>query len=160
VDEGDLMRDCLRRSIRPCQFRRSTKPPRKARIASELIKMESKSAGAFTTDGMVAYARDTIALMRAPERSSMALFSSETWREVEEKHSHVSASQPAESSKYCQARMRSRSWPAIATWRKSAKARVRYTMKKMKLFQVLIFLLVGRREGIDSECPQGFEPMT
>lgn len=44
---------------------------------------------------MIAYERDTIAIMRAGQNQCEPLVSSEIWREVEQKHSHLSASQRA-----------------------------------------------------------------
>jgi conjugative relaxase-like TrwC/TraI family protein len=96
VDERDLMRDSLRRAMGCASFA-EVRDLFKQRISSgDLIEMDSKSPGrAFTTDRMIAYERDTIALMRAGEKQHDTLVSSETWREIEEKHSHLSASQRA-----------------------------------------------------------------
>jgi len=44
---------------------------------------------------MIAYERDTIAAMRAGQNQHEPLVSLETWREVEEKHAHLSTSQHA-----------------------------------------------------------------
>ena len=59
-------------------------------------RVENRGPGrALTTDQMTAYERDTIAVMRAGQDQHEPLVSSATWREVEQKHSHLSASQRA-----------------------------------------------------------------
>ena len=61
-----------------------------------LIGVESAGpARAFTTEQMIGYEKDTIAMMRAGQNQHDALVSSETRREVEEKHAHLSSSQRA-----------------------------------------------------------------
>jgi conjugative relaxase-like TrwC/TraI family protein len=96
VDERDLMRDSLRRSMGYASFA-EVKDCFENRISSgDLVEKETRSPGrAFTTDQMIAYERDTIAVMRAGQNQHEPLVSSETWREVEQKHSHLSASQRA-----------------------------------------------------------------
>src|ERR1039458_360646 len=64
--------------------------------SGDLIEVESKSpARAFTTEQMIGYERDTIAEMRKRQNLDKPLVSLETWRHVEEKHPHLSASQRA-----------------------------------------------------------------
>jgi ATP-dependent exoDNAse (exonuclease V) alpha subunit len=67
------------------------------RISSgDRVEKENRGPGrALTTDQMTAYERDTIAVMRAGQNQHEPLVSSATWREVEQKHSHLSASQRA-----------------------------------------------------------------
>jgi ATP-dependent exoDNAse (exonuclease V) alpha subunit len=61
-----------------------------------LVGVESEGpARAFTTEQMIGYEKDTIAMMRAGKNQHDPLVSSETQREVEEKHVHLSSSQRA-----------------------------------------------------------------
>src|SRR5215472_16789642 len=66
VNERDLIRDSLRRSMGYASFA-EVKDRFENRISSgDLVEKETQSPGrAFTTDQMIAYERDTIALMRA-----------------------------------------------------------------------------------------------
>jgi hypothetical protein len=92
VDERDLMRDSLRRSMGHASFA-EVKDRFENRISGgDLVEKEKRSPGrAFTTDQMIAYERDTIAVMRAGQNQHEQLVSTTTWREVERKHSHLSA---------------------------------------------------------------------
>jgi conjugative relaxase-like TrwC/TraI family protein len=94
VDERDLICDSLRRSMGYASFA-AVRDRFENRISSgDLVEKETKSPGrAFTTDQMIAYERDTIAIMRAGQNQCEPLVTSETWREVEQNHSHLSASQ-------------------------------------------------------------------
>jgi conjugative relaxase-like TrwC/TraI family protein len=96
VDERDLMRDSLRRSMGYASFA-EVKDRFENRISSgDLVEKENRNPGrAFTTPQMIAYERDTIAVMRAGHNQHEPLVSSATWHEVEQEHSHLSASQRA-----------------------------------------------------------------
>ena len=62
----------------------------------DLIERESRSPGrAFTTDQMIRYERDTIEAMRSGKNQHETLASSETRREVGEKHEHLTERQRA-----------------------------------------------------------------
>jgi hypothetical protein len=64
--------------------------------SGDLIVRESRSpARAFTTGRMIEYEQDTITVMRAGQNQYEPLVSSETWRAVDEKHSHLSTCQHA-----------------------------------------------------------------
>ena len=96
VDERDLMRDSLRRSMGEASFA-EVRDRFEMRVESRgLIGVESEGpARAFTTEQMIGYERDTIAMMRAGKNQHDPLVSSETRREVEEKHVRLSSSQRA-----------------------------------------------------------------
>jgi conjugative relaxase-like TrwC/TraI family protein len=94
VDERDLLRDSLRRSMGYASFAEVHEQFEQRTTSGDLIERENRSpARAFTTERMIEYERDTIAMMRAGQHQYTPLVSSETWREVGEKHSHLSASQ-------------------------------------------------------------------
>jgi hypothetical protein len=96
ADERELMRDALRRSMGAASFAEVRNRFEKRVEADELIEVEQKVPGrAFTTGDMIGYERDTIAAMRAGQNQHEPRVSSETWREVEEKHAHLSTSQRA-----------------------------------------------------------------
>ena len=62
----------------------------------DLIERESRSPGrAFTTDQMIRYERDTVETMRAEKGQHGTIASSETRREVGEKHDHLTERQRA-----------------------------------------------------------------
>jgi len=96
VDERNLLRDSLRRSMGYACFADVREGFEQRTTSGDLIERESRSpARAFTTGRMIEYERDTIAVMRAGQNQYEPLVSSETWRAVDEKHSHLSASQRA-----------------------------------------------------------------
>ena len=96
VDERDLLRDSLRRSMGYASFAEVRDGFEQRTSSGDLIEKETRSpARAFTTDRMIEYERDTIAVMRAGQNQFEPLANSETWREVDERHSHLSASQRA-----------------------------------------------------------------
>jgi AAA domain len=96
VDERDLLRDSLRRSMAYASFAEVREGFEHRTSSGDLIEKETRSpARAFTTDRMMEYERDTIAVMRAGQNQFDPLANSETWREVDERHSHLSASQRA-----------------------------------------------------------------
>jgi hypothetical protein len=95
-DERELMRDSLKRSMGEASFAEVRQQFENRVQSGELIEVENRSPGrAFTTGEMIGYERDTIAAMRAGQNQHEPLVSSETWREVEEKHAHLSTSQRA-----------------------------------------------------------------
>jgi conjugative relaxase-like TrwC/TraI family protein len=96
TDERELMRDALKRSMGEASFGEVRQQFENRVQAGELIEVENRSPGrAFTTGEMIGYERDTIAAMRAGQNQHEPMVSSETWREVEEKHAHLSSSQRA-----------------------------------------------------------------
>jgi conjugative relaxase-like TrwC/TraI family protein len=96
TDERELMRDALKRSMGEASFTEVRQQFENRVQAGELIEVENRSPGrAFTTGEMIGYERDTIAAMRAGQNQHEPMVSSETWREVEEKHAHLSTSQRA-----------------------------------------------------------------
>ncbi|HVO59379.1 MAG TPA: MobF family relaxase [Terriglobales bacterium] len=96
VDERDLMRDSLRRSMGEASFAEVRDRFEKRVESGGLVGVQSESpARAFTTEQMIGYERDTIAMMRAGKNQHDPLVSSDTRREVEEKHVHLSSSQRA-----------------------------------------------------------------
>jgi len=96
TDERELMRDALKRSMGGASFAEVRNQFENRVQSGELIEVENRSPGrAFTTGEMIGYERDNIAAMRAGQNQHEPLVSSETWREVETKHAHLSASQRA-----------------------------------------------------------------
>jgi conjugative relaxase-like TrwC/TraI family protein len=96
TDERELMRDALKRSMGEASFTEVRQQFENRVQAGELIEVENRSPGrAFTTGEMIGYERNTIEAMRAGQNQHEPMVSSETWREVEEKHSHLSTSQRA-----------------------------------------------------------------
>jgi conjugative relaxase-like TrwC/TraI family protein len=96
TDERELMRDALKRSMGEASFA-EVRSQFESRVESrDLVQVESKSPSrAFTTQEMIGYERDNISEMRAGQNRHEPMVSLETWRQVEEKHSHLSASQRA-----------------------------------------------------------------
>jgi len=94
VDERDLMRDSLRRSMGEANFEEVRDRFEKRVESRGLIGVENAGpARAFTTEQMIGYERGTIAMMRSGQNQHDALVSSEARRELEEKHAHLSSSQ-------------------------------------------------------------------
>ncbi len=96
TDERELMRDALKRSMGDASFA-EVRSQFESRVQShDLVEVESRSPSrAFTTEEMIGYERDNIAYMRHGQNQHEPMVSSETWREVEEKHAHLSSSQGA-----------------------------------------------------------------
>src|SRR6266700_96916 len=94
VDERDLMRDSLRRSMGYASLD-DVKARFEERVKTrDLIERENKSPGrAFTSDQMIRYERDTIEMMRSGKNQGETLASPETRHVVQEKHSHLSENQ-------------------------------------------------------------------
>jgi conjugative relaxase-like TrwC/TraI family protein len=96
TDERELMRDALKRSMGEASFGEVRQQFENRVQSGELVEVENRSPGrAFTTAEMIGYERDTIQVMRAGQKQHEPMVSSEAWREVEEKHSHLSTSQRA-----------------------------------------------------------------
>ncbi len=96
TDERELMRDALKRSMGEASFAEIRERFEKRVQSGGLIEVESKSpARAFTTEQMIGYERDNVAEMRRGQNLDNPLVSTETWRHIEEKHPHLSASQRA-----------------------------------------------------------------
>jgi conjugative relaxase-like TrwC/TraI family protein len=96
TDERELMRDALKRSMGEASFTEIRERFEKRVEAGDLIEVESKSpARAFTTEQMIGYERDNIAEMRSGQNLDNPLVSTDAWRHIEEKHSHLSTSQRA-----------------------------------------------------------------
>jgi ATP-dependent exoDNAse (exonuclease V) alpha subunit len=96
TDERELMRDALKRSMGEASFAEIQERFDKRIQSGDLIEVESKSpARAFTSEQMIGYERDTVAEMRRGQNLDNPLVSTETWRHIEEKHPHLSASQRA-----------------------------------------------------------------
>src|SRR5271168_3400870 len=96
TDERELMRDALKRSMGEASFAEIRERFDKRVQSGDLIEVESKSpARAFTTEQMIGYERDNVAEMRRRQNLDNPLVSTDAWRHIEEKHSHLSTSQRA-----------------------------------------------------------------
>jgi conjugative relaxase-like TrwC/TraI family protein len=96
TDERELMRDTLKHSMGEASFVEVRQQFENRAQSGDLIQVENRSPSrAFTTQEMIGYERDNIAEMRARQNGHEPMVSSETWREVEEKHAHLSTSQRA-----------------------------------------------------------------
>ncbi|MFZ0335925.1 MAG: MobF family relaxase [Candidatus Acidiferrales bacterium] len=98
VEERELLRDALKRSMGEATFGEIKAEFEKRVEASEFIEAEKKTGApgrAFTTREMVGYERDTIHMMRAGQNKHTALASFEARREIEKDHPHLSESQRA-----------------------------------------------------------------
>jgi conjugative relaxase-like TrwC/TraI family protein len=96
TDERELMRDALKRSMGDASFAEVHNQFENRVQSRDLVEVESRSPSrAFTTEEMIGYERDNIAYMRHGQNRHERMVSSETWREVEGKHAHLSSSQRA-----------------------------------------------------------------
>lgn len=96
TDERELMRDALKRSMGEAGFAEVRQKFENRVHSGDLIQVENRSPSrAFTTQEMIAYERDNITEMRAGQNWHEPMVGSETWREVEQKHAHLSTSQRA-----------------------------------------------------------------
>jgi ATP-dependent exoDNAse (exonuclease V) alpha subunit len=96
TDERELMRDTLKRSMGEASFTELRQQFENRVQSGDLIQVENRSPSrAFTTEEMIAYERNNIAEMRVGQNRHDPMVSSETWRELEGKHAHLSASQRA-----------------------------------------------------------------
>jgi conjugative relaxase-like TrwC/TraI family protein len=94
VDERELIRDSLRRSMGDAGLAEVRDRFEKRVESRDLIEVKSKNPGrAFTTERMIAYERDTIEIMRAGQNQHPTLVSLETWRGIDGKYPHLSSSQ-------------------------------------------------------------------
>ena len=94
TDERELMRDALKRSMGDASFAEVHNQFENRIQSRDLVEVESRSPSrAFTTEEMIGYERDNIAYMRHGQNRHEPMVSSETWREVEEKYSHLSTGQ-------------------------------------------------------------------
>src|SRR6266480_3995832 len=98
VDERELLRDALRRSMGGATFTEVRTEFEKRIGAGEFIGVERKlgaSGRAFTTEEMIGYEKETIQMMRAGQNKYAALASFETRRETEKDHPQLNQSQRA-----------------------------------------------------------------
>jgi conjugative relaxase-like TrwC/TraI family protein len=96
TDERELMRDALKHSMGDASFAEVRSQFESRVQAHDLVEVESRSPSrAFTTEAMIGYERDNVAYMRHGQNQHQPMVSSETWREVEGKHAHLSSSQRA-----------------------------------------------------------------
>jgi ATP-dependent exoDNAse (exonuclease V) alpha subunit len=96
VDERELLRDALRRSMGDATFTEVRTEFDKRVGAGEFIEARKQSGGpsrAFTTEEMIGYERETIQMMREGQNEYPALASFETRREIDNHHPHLSQSQ-------------------------------------------------------------------
>jgi conjugative relaxase-like TrwC/TraI family protein len=96
VDERELLRDALRRSMGDATFTEVRTEFEKRVGAGEFIEVEKQSGGpsrTFTTEEMIGYERETIQMMREGQNEYPALASFETRREIDNHDSHLSQSQ-------------------------------------------------------------------
>src|SRR5262249_40566552 len=93
-DERELIRATLKRSLGQASFAEGRHQFENRVQTGDLIEVENTSPSrAFTTQEMIDYERNNIAEMRAGQNRHQPLVSSETRRDVEEKHAHLSATQ-------------------------------------------------------------------
>ena len=98
VDERELLRDALRRSMGQATLTDVRSEFERRVNAGEFIGVEQKASTpsrAFTTQEMLDYERDTIQIMRDGQNKHEALVSTGTRREIEKDHPHLSDSQRA-----------------------------------------------------------------
>jgi conjugative relaxase-like TrwC/TraI family protein len=96
VDERELMRDSLRRSMGYASFAEVRDRFERRIESGNLIERDSNSpTRAFTTKEMIAYQLDTIAMMRAGKNQHETLVGPQAWRAVEDKQIHLTNSQRA-----------------------------------------------------------------
>jgi conjugative relaxase-like TrwC/TraI family protein len=96
VDERELLRDALRRSMGDATFTEVRTEFEKRVGAGEFIEVEKQSGGpsrTFTTEEMIGWERETIQMMREGQNEYPALVSFETRREIDNHHPHLSQSQ-------------------------------------------------------------------
>jgi len=96
VDERELLRDALRRSMGDATFTEVRTEFEKRVGAGEFVEVEKQSGGpsrAFTTEEMIGYERETIQMMLEGKNEYTALASFETRREIDNHHPHLSQSQ-------------------------------------------------------------------
>src|SRR5260370_12302807 len=98
VEERELLRDALRRSMGDAAFHEIKAEFEKRVEAGNFIEVEGKTSSpgrAFTTQEMIDCERDTIRAMRQGQNKHVPLVSFSTLREIEKNHSPLSQSQRA-----------------------------------------------------------------
>ncbi len=98
VDERELLRDALRRSMGQATLTEVRAEFERRVNDSEFIGVEQKTGRpgrAFTTQEMMDYERDTIQVMREGQNKHSAIANFDTRREIEQEHPHLSQSQQA-----------------------------------------------------------------
>ncbi len=98
VEERELLRDALRRSMGDATFEEIKAEFEKRVKAGNFIEVEVKTSSpsrAFTTQEMIDCERDTIQAMYAGQDKHAPLVSFNTRREIEKNHPHLSQSQRA-----------------------------------------------------------------
>jgi conjugative relaxase-like TrwC/TraI family protein len=98
VEERDLLRDALRRSMGEAALTQVRSEFEKRIESGEFIGIEKKTGApgrAFTTREMIRYEQDTIQVMRDGQNKYGALASFDTRRGIEKDHPHLSQSQRA-----------------------------------------------------------------
>jgi ATP-dependent exoDNAse (exonuclease V) alpha subunit len=98
VEERDLLRDALRRSMEDATLTEVRSEFEKRVNAGEFIGIEKNTGApgrAFTTREMIGYEQDTIQFMREGQNKYGALASFDRRREIEKDHPHLSQSQHA-----------------------------------------------------------------
>lgn len=96
VDERDLLRDALRRSMGEATFEEVRNEFEKRVYAGEFIGVEPKLGSperAFTTQEMIDYERDTVQVMRDGQNRHEPLVSHGTRKEIAAEHFHLNESQ-------------------------------------------------------------------
>src|SRR5487761_1503536 len=96
VEERELLRDALRRSMGEATLTGVRSEFEKRVHAGEFIRVEKKPGTpgrVFTTQEMIDYERDTIQVMREGQNRHPAIVSAETRRGIEIGHPHLSESQ-------------------------------------------------------------------
>jgi len=96
VEERDLLRDALRRSMGEATLTEVRAEFEKRINASEFIGVEKKldaPSRVYTTQEMIDYESDTIQVMREGQNKHPAIVSADTRRRVETGHPHLSESQ-------------------------------------------------------------------
>jgi conjugative relaxase-like TrwC/TraI family protein len=98
VDERELLRDALRRSMGQATLTEVKTEFERRVNGGEFIGREQKASSpgrAFTTQEMLDYERDTIQMMRDGQNKREAFVSLDTRREIEKDHPNLSGSQRA-----------------------------------------------------------------
>jgi conjugative relaxase-like TrwC/TraI family protein len=98
VDERELLRDALRRSMGQATLTDVRAEFERRAESGEFIGVEQKTSRpgrAFTTQEMLEYERDTIQIMRDGQNKHEALVSFDVRRETDKDHPHLSDSQRA-----------------------------------------------------------------
>ncbi len=98
VEERELLRDALRRSMGETALSEVKFEFEKRVDAGEFIEVEKRASApdrSFTTQEMIDYERDTIQIMREGQDKHSAVVSASTRRTIEKDHTHLSESQHA-----------------------------------------------------------------